>query len=111
MNSGDILQMTPLSVSLSLSLSVSLCLSLSLSLSLSLCVSRPADSKLVQDQPCCRAMYSFHPNREGELDFNEGDIIVLTNHVDANWYEGTLGSQSGLFPVSYVDVLVPLPLP
>ncbi|KAM8751540.1 endophilin-A3b isoform 1-T2 [Acanthopagrus schlegelii] len=70
-----------------------------------------ADSKLVQDQPCCRAMYSFHPNREGELDFNEGDIIVLTNHVDANWYEGTLGSQSGLFPVSYVDVLVPLPLP
>ncbi|XP_070763177.1 endophilin-A3b [Enoplosus armatus] len=70
-----------------------------------------ADSKLVLDQPCCRAMYSFHPNHEGELDFSEGDIIVLTNQVDANWYEGTLGGQSGMFPVSYVDVLVPLPLP
>ncbi|XP_038560913.1 endophilin-A3b [Micropterus salmoides] len=70
-----------------------------------------ADSKLVLDQPCCRAMYSFHPNHEGELDFNEGDVIVLTNQVDANWYEGTLAGQSGLFPVSYVDVLVPLPLP
>nr|XP_046249100.1 endophilin-A3b isoform X2 [Scatophagus argus] len=70
-----------------------------------------ADSKLVLDQPCCRAMYSFHPNHEGELDFNEGDIIILTNQIDANWYEGTLGGQSGLFPISYVDVLVPLPLP
>ncbi|XP_035521363.1 endophilin-A3b [Morone saxatilis] len=74
-------------------------------------VSRPADSKLVLDQPCCRALYSFHPNHEGELDFSEGDVIILTNQVDGNWYEGTLGGQSGLFPVSYVDVLVPLPLP
>ena len=56
-------------------------------------------------------MYSFHPNHEGELDFSEGDIIVLTCQVDANWYEGSLGSRSGLFPVNYVDVLVPLPLP
>ncbi|XP_041795032.1 endophilin-A3b [Chelmon rostratus] len=70
-----------------------------------------ADSKLVLDQPCCRAVYSFHPNHEGELDFSEGDIIFLTNQVDANWYKGTLAGQSGLFPISYVEVLVPLPLP
>lgn len=56
-------------------------------------------------------MYSFHPSHEGELSFNEGDVIVLTNQVDSNWYEGALGSRSGLFPVSYVNVLVPLPLP
>lgn len=56
-------------------------------------------------------MYSFHPNQEGELDFSEGDLIILTKQVDVNWYEGTLGDQSGLFPVCYVDVLVPLPLP
>uniref|UniRef100_H3CAG4 SH3-domain GRB2-like 3b n=1 Tax=Tetraodon nigroviridis TaxID=99883 RepID=H3CAG4_TETNG len=65
---------------------------------------------LVLDQPCCRAMYSFHPNQDGELDFSEGDLIVLTKQVDVNWYEGTLGGRSGLFPVCYVDVLVPLPL-
>uniref|UniRef100_A0A3P8RW01 SH3-domain GRB2-like 3b n=1 Tax=Amphiprion percula TaxID=161767 RepID=A0A3P8RW01_AMPPE len=68
-------------------------------------------SKLVLDQPCCRAMYSFLPNHEGELGFSEGDVIVLTGRADANWYEGTLGGRTGLFPVSYVDVLVPLPLP
>uniref|UniRef100_A0A3Q4BS94 SH3-domain GRB2-like 3b n=1 Tax=Mola mola TaxID=94237 RepID=A0A3Q4BS94_MOLML len=67
--------------------------------------------ELALDQPCCRAIYSFHPDREGELDFSEGDVIVLTDRVDADWYEGTLGGRSGLFPVCYVDVLVPLPLP
>uniref|UniRef100_A0A3B4YYF9 SH3-domain GRB2-like 3b n=1 Tax=Stegastes partitus TaxID=144197 RepID=A0A3B4YYF9_9TELE len=90
-----------------------ICHEQNLSLTLSLChgVSRPADSKLVLDQPCCRALYSFLPNHEGELGFSEGDVIVLTGRADANWYEGTLGGRSGLFPVSYVDVLVPLPLP
>ncbi|KAK5866760.1 hypothetical protein PBY51_011310 [Eleginops maclovinus] len=70
-----------------------------------------ADSALVLDQPCCRALYSFRPGYHGELSFSAGDVLLLTNQVDANWYEGSLGSQSGLFPVSYVDVLVPLPLP
>ncbi|XP_026166651.1 endophilin-A3b isoform X2 [Mastacembelus armatus] len=74
-------------------------------------VSSYADSRLVRDQPCCRALYSFHPNREGELGFSQGDIILLTCQVDANWYEGELAGQSGLLPVSYVDVVVPLPLP
>ncbi|XP_029992338.1 endophilin-A3b [Sphaeramia orbicularis] len=74
-------------------------------------ISYYADSKPVLDQPCCRAIYSFHPNHDGELGFSEGDVIILTSQVDNNWYEGSLGNQSGVFPISYVDVLVPLPLP
>ncbi|KAM3870054.1 endophilin-A3-like [Diretmus argenteus] len=70
-----------------------------------------ADSEVVLDQPCCRAIYSFHSENEGELSFNEGDVIILTNQIDANWYEGELSGQSGFIPISYVDVLVPLPLP
>ncbi|KAM9753630.1 endophilin-A3b [Menidia menidia] len=73
-------------------------------------ISTYAHSPLALDQPCCRAMYSFLPNHEGELGFSEGDIIVLTGQADANWYEGALAGRSGLLPVSYVDVLVPLPL-
>ncbi|XP_047453013.1 endophilin-A3b [Mugil cephalus] len=69
-----------------------------------------ADSQLVLDQPCCRAVYSFLPNHQGELGFSEGNVIVLTGRVDANWFEGALEGRAGLFPVSYVDVLVPLPL-
>uniref|UniRef100_A0A1A8J0Z2 SH3-domain GRB2-like 3b n=1 Tax=Nothobranchius kuhntae TaxID=321403 RepID=A0A1A8J0Z2_NOTKU len=74
-------------------------------------ISNITDNNLVLDQPCCRAMYSFLPSHDGELEFSEGDIILLVRQVDANWYEGSLGARSGLLPACYVDVLVPLPLP
>lgn len=60
-------------------------------------------------QPCCRALFSFTPENERELGFKKGDVIILTNQVDENWYEGLLNGESGFFPVNYVEVLVQLP--
>ncbi|XP_026991820.1 endophilin-A3b [Tachysurus fulvidraco] len=61
------------------------------------------------DQPCCRALFNFKPESQRELAFKKGEIIILTNQVDENWYEGIINGESGFFPVNYVEVLIPLP--
>lgn len=39
----------------------------------------------------------------------ENDTITLTQKIDENWYEGSLDGRTGYFPVTYVQVVVPLP--
>ncbi|KHN77913.1 Endophilin-A2 [Toxocara canis] len=59
-------------------------------------------------KPTAKALYDFEAQNEGELDFKEGDLIELTSQIDENWYEGSIRGKSGFFPISYVQVLVPL---
>ncbi|RWS16200.1 hypothetical protein B4U79_14196 [Dinothrombium tinctorium] len=58
--------------------------------------------------PCCQALYDFEAENPKELAFKEGDIIQLNQKLDDNWFEGTLNGRTGMFPISYVQILVPL---
>lgn len=58
--------------------------------------------------PCCQALYDFDAENPGEVGFKEGDIIVLNQKIDDNWFQGTVHGKTGMFPISYVQVLVPI---
>jgi len=62
----------------------------------------------VQRGPCCQALYDFEAENAGELAFKEGDIITLMAKIDDNWFQGQFNGKIGMFPVTYVQVLVPL---
>lgn len=51
-------------------------------------------------------MYDFQSASEKEVSFKKGDIIVLTEQVDANWLKGTVNGSTGIFPVTFVKVCV-----
>lgn len=53
-----------------------------------------------------RVLFDFDAQDENELTLREHQIVRLFRHVDDGWMEGELDGKVGLFPKSYIDIIV-----
>nr|CAH7761686.1 unnamed protein product [Callosobruchus chinensis] len=53
-----------------------------------------------------RAKFNFLAQTHLELSLARGELVVITRRVDENWFEGKIGGRKGIFPASYVEVLI-----
>ena len=66
----------------------------------------PAPRKVAKPAvPKCRALYQNEAQNERELEFQEGDIIIILDRDDSGWWQGDLNGVLGWFPASYVEEL------
>ncbi|XP_069137912.1 intersectin-1-like isoform X1 [Argopecten irradians] len=47
------------------------------------------------------AMYNYTSAEPGDLNFNQGEIIMITK-MEGDWWTGSIGDKSGVFPANYV---------
>ncbi|CAG2163781.1 unnamed protein product, partial [Oppiella nova] len=53
-----------------------------------------------------RALFSFHAVFPNELSLRENEIVHLIRHIDGDWIEGECDGRVGIFPKSFVEIIV-----
>ncbi|CAN9510260.1 unnamed protein product [Ophioblennius macclurei] len=48
------------------------------------------------------AQYDYAGKSDGDLSFREGDCILITEHLNAEWSCGRLNGREGMFPTNFV---------
>ncbi|RZF39970.1 hypothetical protein LSTR_LSTR002373 [Laodelphax striatellus] len=59
-------------------------------------------------KPYCIAQYDYEATHPDDLSFKVNDVISLISRVNAEWLKGQLMGKEGIFPESFVNVVVPL---
>lgn len=47
------------------------------------------------------AMYTYESSEQGDLTFQQGDVITVTKK-EGDWWTGIVGGKTGVFPSNYV---------
>ncbi|XP_066278054.1 dynamin-binding protein-like isoform X2 [Branchiostoma lanceolatum] len=68
-----------------------------------------SESEDEDEMPCARAIFPFQGKDSTELTFKEGDKITLLNRYDEDWIEGELDGDIGIFPATFVEIIIDLP--
>lgn len=65
----------------------------------------PRSKKITKYRGRAKALYNFKAQKARELSLRRGDIVYLLRRIDRNWFEGEHHGMTGIFPISYVEVL------
>lgn len=60
----------------------------------------------VDIKPYAITLYPFNAQFPNELSFGAGEVVHITRHIDSEWMEGTIDTTKGIFPSSYVNIIV-----
>ena len=55
------------------------------------------------------ALFDFDGQNPNELTFTAGAAIDLIDRVDSEWLRGNVGSEEGIFPASFVEIIIDIP--
>lgn len=47
------------------------------------------------------AMYTYESSEQGDLSFQQGDVVMVTRK-EGDWWTGVVGGKTGVFPSNYV---------
>ncbi|PLW18410.1 hypothetical protein PCANC_08860 [Puccinia coronata f. sp. avenae] len=51
------------------------------------------------------AQFDFLGDQEGDLSFKKGDVVLILEKIDQEWWLGSIGLRKGIFPVNRVSSL------
>lgn len=57
-------------------------------------------------KPYAITLYPFNAQFPNELNFDAKEVVHLIKHIDSEWMEGTIDNRKGIFPISYVNIIV-----
>ncbi|XP_071986707.1 sorbin and SH3 domain-containing protein 1 isoform X29 [Engystomops pustulosus] len=52
-----------------------------------------------------KAKFDFKAQSTKELPLQKGDIVYIYKQIDQNWFEGEHHGRTGIFPISYIEIL------
>ncbi|NXH71412.1 SH319 protein, partial [Hydrobates tethys] len=56
--------------------------------------------------PHAVVLHDFPAEHADDLDLHSGDTVCLLEKIDTEWYRGKCGNRTGIFPASFVKVVV-----